>query len=153
VSVIKEWECKVHGYFPGTHPICPEIGCESEEVKRVFITPPTISDGTLKRFDQGIKRSVDMMKLGNLRSARAGEAAYGNSGNGMLWGDEVKRVLGVDMAGLVASASKPLSIERSDGKRETVEKSVMRELAAEGMTKRVLPRPAETIGHAQDRKK
>jgi hypothetical protein len=150
-GVIKEWECQRHGCFESTHPICPEIGCESEAIKRVFLTPPLVSDGTLKRFNAGIKKSVDMMGLGNLRSARAGEAAYGNSGNGMLWGDDVKKVLGVDMAALTQAAAKPMKVTYRDGHEETLNKSVMRELGAEGMTKRVLPRPAETTGSVADR--
>lgn len=152
MSVWKEWECPVHGYFESTHPICPEISCV-EDCRQVFLTPPTISDGTLKRFDASTKKSVDMMGLGNIRTARAGEAAYGNSGNGMLWGDDVKRVLGVDMSQLQAAAATPLKVTRRDGKVETIDKSVMRELGAEGITKRVLPRPAETTGHIADKAK
>lgn len=150
MSVIKEFECAVHGVFESTHPICTEIGCEAE-VKRVFLTPPAIGSEYLKRFDKGIRQSVDMMKLGNLRSARAGEAAFGNGGKGMLWSDEVKTALGVDMGGLLASASKPLKVTYRDGREETLPKSVMRELGAEGITRKVLPKPAELTGHRADR--
>jgi hypothetical protein len=152
MGVIKEFECAEHGVFEGTHPICPEIGCESNSVKRVFLTAPMVSDGMLKRFDASTKKSVDMMKLGNLRTARAGEAAYGNNGSGMLWGDDIKRVMGVDMAQLQQAAATPLKVTHKDGRKETIEKSVMRELGAEGITKRVLPRPAETTGSKADRK-
>jgi len=152
MSVMKEWECAEHGCFEGTHPICPEIGCESNSVKRVFLTAPMVSDGMLKRFDASTKKSVDMMKLGNLRTARAGEAAYGNSGNGMLWGDDVKKVMGVDMAALTAAAAMPLKVTHKDGRQESISKSVMRELGSEGITKRVLPRPAETTGSKVERK-
>lgn len=152
MSVMKEWECPEHGTFECTHPICPEIGCD-KEIKRVFLTPPTISDGMLKRFDASTKRSVDLMKLGNLRTARAGEAAYGQGGVGVLWGDECKQVLGVDMGQLRAAAATPLKITHADGRHEEVNKSVMRELGAEGITQRVLPRPAELTGHRADRVK
>ncbi|HEX8783332.1 MAG TPA: hypothetical protein VF764_08175 [Steroidobacteraceae bacterium] len=150
MSVIKEFSCKVHGPFESTHPICLEVGCEAEVV-REFRTPPSIGSEYLKRFDKGIKQSVDMMKLGNLRTARAGEAAYGNGGKGMYWSDEVKTALGVDMAGLVNAASRPFKITYRDGREETLPKSVMRELGADGMTKRVLPKPAEITGHQSDR--
>lgn len=152
MSVWKEWECPLHGYFEGTHPLCPEIGCVAD-CKQVFLTPPTISDGTLKRFNEGLKKSSDSYGINNFRSARAGETAYGSGGKGMLWGDEVKRVLGVDMAALVSSAAKPLDVTLADGRHERVEKSVMRELGGEGITQRVLPRPAETTAHVQDRPK
>ena len=147
---MKEWQCPAHGYFEGTHPICPELGCEADCVQ-VFLTPPLIGDENLKRFQAGIKRSVDMMGLGNLRTARAGEAAYGNAGNGMLWGDDVKKFLKVDMAQLVQSAGTPLTVTMKDGHTETIDKSVMRELGAAGITKRVLPRPAETTAHVTDK--
>lgn len=152
MSVMKEWECPTHGCFESTHPLCPEIGCE-REVKRVFLTPPTVSDGMLKRFDRGIKKSVDMMGLGNLRSARGGEASYGNGGAGVLWGDDVKRVLGVDMEALRQAAATPLTVTHRDGRKETVDKSVMREMGQAGITQRVLPKPAELTGHVQDRVK
>lgn len=153
MSVMKEWECKAHGCFESTHPICPEIGCESGEVKRVFLTPPTISDGTLKRFDAGIKKSADLMGIGNFRSARGGEAAYGNSGKGMLWGNDIQKVLGVDMGALLQASAAPLNVTHADGRKETIEKSVMREMASEGMTRAVLPKPAEMTGHVQDKAK
>lgn len=149
---MREWECPIHGYFECTHPLCPEIGCEAE-VKQVFLTPPTISDGMLKRFNAGLKKSADMMGISDFRSARAGESAYGNFGKGMLWGDEVQKVLGVSMDQLRASAAKPLHVTHADGRQEKIEKSVMRELAGEGMTKKVLPKPAEAIGHRADRGK
>ena len=147
---MKEWECPAHGVFEGTHPLCPELGCEADCVQ-VFLTPPLIGDETLKRFNAGIKKSVDMMGLGNLRSARAGEAAYGNNGAGVLWGDDVKKFLKVDMASLVNAAATPLQVTMKDGHTETINKSVMRELGQEGITKRVLPRPAETTAHVTDR--
>lgn len=152
MSVMKEWECPLHGCFECTHPVCPEIGCD-REVQRVFLTPPTISDGVLKRFDASTKRSVDMMRLGNLRSARPGEPSYGNGGTGMLWGDDIKKVLGVDMGQLRASAAVPLTITKADGTVEQIDKSVMRELGREGITQRRLPKPAELTGHRTDRVK
>ena len=150
MSVVKEWECPLHGYFESTHPLCLEIGCDAE-VKQVFLTPPNIGSNELKRFDAGIRKSSDMYKIGNFRTARAGEAAYGNSGKGMLWGDECQKALGVSMEQLVASSATPMTVRHRDGHVETINKSVMRELGSEGMTKRTLPRPAETTGHVQDR--
>lgn len=150
---MKEWECPQHGTFECTHPMCPEIGCEAE-CKQVFLTPPMIRSGFLTRFDAGIKKSVDMMGLGNLRSARGGEAAYGSGGNGMLWGtDAVQKALGVPLQGLIDRAATPMTVQHRDGHTETLNKSVMRELGQEGITRRRLPKPAELTGHRADRVK
>jgi hypothetical protein len=151
MAVIKEWECLDHGFFESTHPICWALGCESQRVRRVFNTAPSIGSPELKRFHAGLKKSADMMGITNFRSAREGEAAYGNSGKGLLWGDDVQKVLGVNMDQLRAAAATPLTVTKKDGSQERVEKSVMRELAAEGMTKRVLPRPAELIQAKSDK--
>lgn len=153
MSVLKEWECPVHGDFEGTHPVCPEIGCEAE-VKQVFRTPVAIGSQVLRRFDAGIKKSVDMMGLGNLRSARAGETSYGgDAGKGVLWGDDIQRVLGVDLKGLLAASSRPLKVTYKDGHQQTMETSVLKELAAEGATRKTLPRPAELMGDRRDHAK
>ena len=151
-GIIKEFECQDHGYFESTHPICFALGCESQHVRRVFLTAPSIGSTELKRFHEGLKKSADLMGIGDFRTARAGETAYGGSaGKGMLWGDDIKKVLGVDMGQLAAAAAVPLDVTRRDGTHEKVDKSVMRELAAEGMTKAVLPRPAELIRSRGDK--
>ena len=152
MSVMKEWECPQHGCFESTHPICPDITC-SADCRQVFLTPPTVSDGTLKRFDAGVRRSAELMGITNFRTARAGEAAYGNSGKGMLWGNDIQKALGVDMGTLAAAASVPLTVTHKDGHQEKIEKSPMRELARDsGLTKRVLPIPADRTGHRGERK-
>jgi hypothetical protein len=151
MAAMKEWECPVHGDFDCTHPLCPHVGCETE-VKQVFRTPVTIGSQLRKRFDAGIKKSVDMMGLGNLRSSRAGEASYGgNTGDQVLWGNDVERVLGVSINQLTATAARPLNVTYKDGRKETIETSVMRELAAEGATSHRLPRPAELTRDPKDR--
>ena len=155
MSVMKEWECAEHGVFDGTHPICPEVCCASDKVTRVFLTPPTISDGMLKRFNKGLQKSADMMGIGNFRTAREGESAYGNAGKGMLWGNDVQKVLGVDMATLQAQAAVPLNVTLADGRKQKIEKSVMRELGAEGITghRALAPLPAERIGAKAEQSK
>ena len=150
MAVMKEWECPVHGAFDSTHPICPEIGCESEP-KQVFRTPVAIGSNFLKRFDQGIRKSVDMMGLGNLRSAKQGETAYGGDKGGVLWGSDIQKVLGVSLEQMVASAGKPMNVTFKDGRKESLNPSVLRELAAEGATRNSLPRPAELTGDRRDR--
>ncbi len=113
MSVIKEWNCLLHGPFEGSHPICCEHGCDSKAVVREFRTPPNIGSRMLKQFDAGMKRSSDMYRIGNFRSAREGEAAYGGDAgkdNGMqvLWGEQCKRVLGRSFAELTTMAHRPI---------------------------------------------
>lgn len=48
MAVIKEWECKAHGYFDGPDQVCPH-GCPQQFVDRVFLTPPAVrSQGTVR---------------------------------------------------------------------------------------------------------
>lgn len=48
MAVIKEWECKAHGYFDATEARCPH-GCPEQFVERVFLTAPAIrSQGTAR---------------------------------------------------------------------------------------------------------
>src|SRR5437016_7570872 len=151
MGVIREFECEAHGYFESTHPICWALGCDSAHVKRVFLTAPSVGSPELKRFHEGLKRSADLMGITNFRSAREGESSFGNSGKGLLWGDEIKKVLGVDLGQLSAAAAQPLTVIHRDGTKEAVDKSPMRELAAEGMTRAVLPKPAELIRSKADK--
>lgn len=150
MAVLAEWECALHGVFECTHPCCPAFNCDSSQVKRVFVTPPHIGSQTLKRFDKGIKRSAEMYGISNFRTAREGEAAYGGGGNGVLWGDQIQKTLGVDMSALQAAAQRPFKVP---GRNEVLtNNNPMREVATElGITKRVLPKPAEEIRSKHDK--
>lgn len=151
MSVIKEWNCVLHGEFDGSHPICPEMGCDSKAVVREFRTAPTIRSSTMKKFDAGIRRSSDMMKINNFRTAREGEAAYGGdagkaSGLQVLWGSESNKVLGRSFAELTAIAQKPLHVPKRDGSGtlSLTRNNAMREAATEaGITRRALPQVGE----------
>jgi hypothetical protein len=157
MAVLKEWECASHGPFEGSHPVCPELGCDSSSVKQVFLTPPNIGSQALKRFDRGIRRSAEMMGISNFRSARAGEQAYGGdaakkAGMEMLWGDDVQRILGKSVGELSAAAQAPLTITKGNGERETLTRNNgMADAATElGITKRALPKAGEIISHKGD---
>ena len=50
MAVIKEWECKAHGYFDSSEPACPH-GCPEAFVQRVFLTPPSIGSAGTKTVD------------------------------------------------------------------------------------------------------
>ena len=153
MAVIKEWACLEHGEFDSTHPICPASGCDSRAVKQEFRTAPTIRSGMMKRFDQGIRRSSDLMGGKNFRSAKSGEAAYGGDAgkeNGMqvLWGDDSRKVLGQSFVQLTKRAAQPLVVPKRDGSGDLVlsRNNAMREAANEmGITKRRLPQAAEVM--------
>jgi hypothetical protein len=152
--VIKEWECPVHGAFDSTHPVCLEVGCDAE-CKQVFRTPVGLLSDFHKRFDQGIRKSSDLMGIGDFKSARAGESSFAGRAEqgGVLWGADVQKVLGVNVEQLTAAAARPLKVTYRDGHTESVNTSVMQELANEGATHNVLPRPAELTGDRRERVK
>ena len=71
MAVIKEFKCAKHGDFEGTHPICPHLGCASENVVRDFRTPVGVSQGRYARFDRGLRNTSERMGIGDFRTARA----------------------------------------------------------------------------------
>lgn len=159
MGVIKEWECIEHGVFERTHPICPEFGCESASVVRVFITPPHIGTRMVRQFEAGIRKSSDMMGGANFRTARPGENAFGgqaakDAGTELLWGDQaVKKTMGRSFAELTGIAQQPLVLKddkgqvrrRPDGSELRLDRNnAMREAATEmGITRRRLPLAGE----------
>ena len=151
MGVIKEWNCIEHGDFVASHPICPENGCTSRHVTRVFLTAPMIGKDSTRRFDAGIRKSSEMMRISNFRSARGGEAAYGgdvgkDKGLQVLWGDQCRKVMGRSFSELTQIAHNPLVVQKRDGSGELrlERNNAMREAATEmGITKRNLPPAGE----------
>ena len=114
LGVIKEWLCVDHGEFEASHPICPAPGCDSSAVTREFRTAPGSISRSTRQFDAGIRKSSDMYRINNFRSAKPGEAAHGGTAardngmpTGVLWGDECRKVLGRGFSELVGVANKP----------------------------------------------
>jgi len=150
LGVIREWSCLEHGEFEGSHPICPEHGCRSRAVVQEFRTAPTIGSRMVRQHHAGLKRSSEMMKISNFRSARAGEAAHGGNvgqnGQKVLWGDDCRKVLGRSFAELTTIAHKPLVVQKRDGSGEMRldRNNAMREVATEsGLTQRRVAKPGE----------
>lgn len=95
MAVIKEWECLEHGYFEGSHPICPNSGCDSSTVDRAFLTPPGIRSSFMKNFDAGIRQTADGLNQTNFHSAARGEIAHTRPNQGqVLWGAQGEALLG-----------------------------------------------------------
>jgi len=159
MSVMKEWKCALHGPFEGTHPICPTLGCMSDEVSREFRTAPAYHNGQTARTDRGLRRTADMMRIDNWRSARAGESSFAGRGvdaplgTEVLWGNEVAKHPGMgnrSFAALTAAAATPLNPaelnmppERAATDPYITKNNGMRAAATTlGVTRRTLP-PAE----------
>lgn len=154
MAVLKEWKCAAHGVFEGTHPICPHLGCASERVERVFLTPVSVSQGRYARFDRGLRATADRMGISNFRTAHEGETAFAGRaqdtpiGSKVLWGNEVQKVMGRSFAEQMGAAQAPLSVPGRDASKDpylTVNNG-MRATATElGITQSRLPK-AEVTG-------
>ena len=162
MAVIKEFRCALHGAFDGTHPICPEMGCLSENVEREFRTPVSIGSSGTQRFDRGMRRTAEMMNISDWKRAdRAGDSSFAGRGTDaplgtqVLWGNEVAKhpeMGGRSFASLTQAAATPLTavaerlgdkavrdpyITRNNGMRATA--------TTLGITQKVLPN-AEITG-------
>ena len=152
--ILKEWACLEHGPFEGSHAICPALGCDSRAVTQEFRTPVGIRSGLTSRTDAGIRKSSDMYKISNFRSARDGEASYGGDrskelGMEVLWGNDVQKKMGRSFAEMSSAAQAPLVVKKRDGSGHVRldRNNAMREAATElGITRRRMPMAAEVSG-------
>lgn len=113
MAVLKEFKCALHGDFEGTHPICPAMGCISENVERVFRTPVSISQGKYKRFDAGLRQTAERMGIGDFRTGHEGDVSFAGRapiGQEVLWGDDAKQVMGKSFAEQMQAAQAPLHV-------------------------------------------
>lgn len=154
MAILKEWCCLEHGPFDGSHAICPSFGCDSRAVKQEFRTPVGIKSNLTKRTDEGIRKSSDMYRINDFRSAREGEASFGGDkgkelGMEVLWGKDVEKKMGHSFAALSGQAQKPLVVPKRDGSGvlRLDKNNAMREAATEaGITRRRLPLAGEVSG-------
>lgn len=142
--VIKEWRCKAHGDFESSHPICPALGCRSQNVERVFLTAPGIKSEFHTRHEKGIAKLASAYGQTDFRNARAGESSIKSPiGSKLLWGNEVQKNLGMNMDALTARTAQPFTVQHSDGKKETVPHGMRLAATELGITQRVLPPAGE----------
>jgi hypothetical protein len=150
LGVIKEFKCAAHGYFEGSHAICPEFGCASVSVERVFLTPNRIGKEIHKRSYEGMRKSAEMYGISDWKTARAGETSFKGRGQDaplgteVLWGNEAAAKMGgVTFAQQMAAAAKPLAVERPLTDPYVTHNNGMRAAATTlGLTRSALP-PAE----------
>jgi hypothetical protein len=142
--VIKEWRCKKHGVFDSSHPICPALGCRSKEVERVFITPPGIRSEFVTRHEKGIQKLAAAYGQTDFKTAKAGDASIKHPvGSQLLWGNDVKKSLGIDMGQLTAQTAQPFTVTKQDGTKETVPHGMRLAATELGITQTVLPPAGE----------
>lgn len=151
MAVVHDWECIEHGAFEGSHPICPNFGCESRSVVKVFLKAPGYVSGKTRRTDAGLRKSADMYKIGNFKSVRQGEVAFDgradkNLGQEVLWGNDVQKKMGHSFSELTSIAQKPLEVPGTNLRLD--KNNGMRDAANEiGITKRKLPAAGEVIAY------
>ena len=117
MGIIHEWFCAEHGEFEGTHPICPALGCRSQEVIKEIRTPRATSTGLAKRTDASLRRTAEMYGQSNFKSAKEGESSKANSqASQVLWGDEGAKMIGKPLTQAFAPAQFNIT-DQSTGKR------------------------------------
>lgn len=142
--IIKEFRCKKHGNFESSHPICPALGCRSQNVERIFLTAPGVKSEFVTRHEQGVKKLAAAYGQHDFRTARAGESSKKHDlGQRLLWGNEVEKSLGMNMDSLTARTAQPFTVQRNDGKTETVPHGMRLAATELGITQRVLPPAGE----------
>lgn len=73
MPVIKEWECKAHGYFDSPEQRCPH-GCPEQFVDRVFLTAPNIRSGKTTTADQTLRGLAQDFGMTDIHGAREGQS-------------------------------------------------------------------------------
>jgi hypothetical protein len=144
MAVLHDYQCKKHGVFESSHPICPHMGCESEDVKIVYLKAPGMMSAKTKNFDRETRNTAESYQLDYLKSAqREGDTSYGGHASGsVLWGDEAAKHYG-GVTGLADAAAASVAESRAFAKSHGVPdvSSGMRMAAtAVGLTEQVMPR-------------
>jgi hypothetical protein len=142
--ILHDFKCAKHGVFEGSHPICPELGCQSIDVIKVFLKAPGMLSASTKRFDAGIRESARNMNLTNFRSAKAGEAAHGGTlGQAVLWGNEAEKISGKPFAALTQQAAAGAKYTHANGTVEHIPDGMRQ--AAPSVQKNVLAPAQRTV--------
>lgn len=157
--ILHDWQCKDHGYFEGSHAICPAFGCMSEHVTKVFLKAVGTRSDMTKRTDAGLRKSAESFGLTNWRSARAGESSKppmkGPNGEQVLWGNEVQKAMpGQSFAGLAQTAQQQGAqpFVTKTGQRLIAPNNGMRAAATEmGITSRNIPKAERTVAKSDMR--
>jgi hypothetical protein len=103
--IIFDFKCPRHGVFEGSHAICPQMGCDSEGVEKIFVKAPSFRSDTTKRTDAGLRKSAEMYNQSNWKTAKAGELSKANNrADELLWGDAGAAMVGRKDVDAIAGA-------------------------------------------------
>ena len=92
--ILNDYKCPRHGIFEGSHPICPEFGCNSQGVEKVFLKV-NVKSAMTARADAGFKKSAEIYQQTDWKTAKEGELAKANNRADLVkWGDEGAKFLG-----------------------------------------------------------
>lgn len=150
MSIMHDFQCKKHGIFEASHPICPYLGCDSSKVQQVYLQAPGILSGKTKNFDKHSRRTSESMDLPNFKSTQhAGDSSFmsQHQGSPVLWGNDAAQYFG-GVESMAAAASAPLQFEG----RSVAQPSGMRAAAnGVGLTQSRLPPVSERLTAAGDK--
>ena len=71
MGVLHDYKCPVHGYFESGEAVCP-AGCTDVHV--VFLKPVSVKSEGTKHNDRRLNQLALDFKMGDIKSAREGEA-------------------------------------------------------------------------------
>lgn len=152
MAVWHDWFCAEHGDFEGSHPICPNYGCESKEVIRVYKKAPGFKSDMTKRTDAGLRGIADSYHLSDLKSGKEGDVTKPRlQGEQVLWGKEAQDFVRTPLTQAHVPQTFNVADPKTGAKKEWTDQGGMRNMAAIGLTERVLPVPAETISEMKRR--
>lgn len=151
--ILKEWKCPLHGTFESSDPICPSMGCESEGIERVFLTPPKIRHSSTTFTDQSFKDLATAYKLPDINN-KDGQPAK-NAADDCKWGMDA--IGGVDnWKAATANGNQIEQFQTASGKMVAVDNMGMRVACQQSkLDQKVLPAAKTTITatDAKDRQK
>jgi len=146
--IIKEWRCADHGPFEGSHPICPAMGCSSENVSREFRTAPGFKSDMTKATDGGFDRMAQNYGMSDMSNAHGRTVKGGNvDPTAAIWG---KEAIGSQFDSMLNQASTPTKFTAKNGKELYADNMGMRAACkASGLDQKPLP-PATIVGAKSD---
>jgi len=105
--LIKEWRCATHGFFEGTLPLCPKMGCDSGQIERAFLTAPKTKSARTRVADHLINQLALDYGLSDISNRGGSPAREPRAGDNMLWGSAAASH-GFNMDNVRASAKAPI---------------------------------------------
>lgn len=107
MAVNKEWKCNRDGFFESPFPVCPI--CGTEDVQRVFLTPPSFKSDRTKFTDTQLK---DFARTCNLSDFSNNQSTRHDPGHPNIWQkmptDKDKNILFSNPVEIAGASARPL---------------------------------------------